>query len=358
MPDTATPSHSQAQVRDEAFREFAFRFSSMTGALPILILLRDIVFNPEMVSGTLPMRCVVTLLMLAYPWALRMQAPRPTLPWILYGCAAAVEVLVIHGLASRPQGAQLYQWALIYFFILTPLLGLPLTLKANLLGMGGLLLAPTLMTWTQAGATVPLGTFYMMVSPACLVMTYLHVLAGQLSDANYRYRIQIEQLAMRDALTGLYNRRHFMQTAETALKLAHRGTHPACVLILDIDHFKSVNDRFGHGAGDEVIRAAGRGILDSLRETDLCARIGGEEFAAFLPHTDAEAGHQAAERIRVHLEAMTVPLHNLAEPLRFTVSLGLAARGSEDSLETLLERADHGLYAAKRGGRNRVELGS
>ncbi|KQT60441.1 MULTISPECIES: PleD family two-component system response regulator [unclassified Aureimonas] len=164
---------------------------------------------------------------------------------------------------------------------------------------------------------------------------------------------QTIELAVTDGLTGLSNRR-FLETHLP--KLVERATadqRPLAVLIADIDHFKRINDGFGHDAGDHVLREFAARVKQSLRASDLACRFGGEEFVVLMPEADERAALGVAERIRV-LTA-EAPFAIGGEALNVTVSVGYANLGPGDSAETMLKRADQALYSAKRAGRNRVE---
>ncbi len=160
----------------------------------------------------------------------------------------------------------------------------------------------------------------------------------------------LRQLADVDALTGLYNRRAFLERARQIAELARRYGFSLAMLLLDVDHFKQINDRAGHAVGDEVLHRLGQVVRRSLRRTDIAARFGGDEFVVLLPYTDLEGAREAAERIRQQV-------HVLDRPVRFTVSIGAAAvAGAEALIENLLTRADRALYRAKEEGRDRVAL--
>jgi len=165
---------------------------------------------------------------------------------------------------------------------------------------------------------------------------------------------QLLELATTDSLTGLHNRRYFMESASQELDRARRYQTPLSLLLLDADHFKSVNDRYGHPVGDQALQTLaiiGRRVL---REVDLFARIGGEEFAILLPQTDHAAARNVAERLRQAI--IDQPIATEDGPLHLTVSLGLTNLGSAPAdLDELLRRADVALYQAKQNGRNRVE---
>ena len=155
-----------------------------------------------------------------------------------------------------------------------------------------------------------------------------------------------------DPLTGLLNRRGFGEATTRMIEREAKAGRPITVMIFDIDHFKSVNDRFGHAAGDDVLRVFSHVVANTLRITDLVGRVGGEEFAALLPCSMEEA-LLAGERVREAFEASGVAIDDA--PLETTVSIGVAGGPANTELEVLMASADTALYQAKRGGRNRVE---
>lgn len=165
---------------------------------------------------------------------------------------------------------------------------------------------------------------------------------------------QLLELATTDSLTGLHNRRHFMESAQQELDRARRYQTPLSLALLDADHFKAVNDRYGHPVGDQALQmlaATGRRLL---RDIDLFARIGGEEFAILLPQTDQAAAWMVADRLRQAI--MEQPIATELGSLYLTVSLGLASLDPATAdLADLIRRADLALYQAKQNGRNRVE---
>jgi diguanylate cyclase (GGDEF)-like protein/PAS domain S-box-containing protein len=178
-------------------------------------------------------------------------------------------------------------------------------------------------------------------------------------DVTERVRLEreLERMATTDALTGADNRHRFFQRAGEEMTRALRYDHPLCVLMLDIDHFKQINDSYGHQSGDAVLKALVSLSLNTLRETDAFGRLGGEEFAAILTETDLESGLVVAERLRDSLEKCTVRDMGGNE-LHFTVSIGVVERRVTDAdMETIIRRADEALYRAKDKGRNRVEKG-
>lgn len=165
----------------------------------------------------------------------------------------------------------------------------------------------------------------------------------------------LEQLSLSDSLTGLANRRAFDQALEREHVRQQRTASPLSVLMLDVDHFKNVNDRYGHSTGDDYLRAIAQVLKKTvMRSTDLAARHGGEEFACLLPDTGAPQAQALAERIRQSIERLTLP-NTRAGQTSLTISIGVATlQTSHASAQELLEAADAALYAAKRAGRNQV----
>lgn len=158
--------------------------------------------------------------------------------------------------------------------------------------------------------------------------------------------------ASADPLTGLLNRRGFAEATGRLIEREAKAARPISVLIFDIDHFKSVNDQFGHPAGDDVLKVFAHTVATTLRITDLIGRVGGEEFAALLPCDSNEAVF-AAERVREAFEKSGVAIDDV--PLATTVSIGVATGPANTELDVLMAAADTALYQAKRGGRNQVQ---
>ena len=181
------------------------------------------------------------------------------------------------------------------------------------------------------------------------------LLYSVIHDVTERIRLEKEmkRMATTDALTGANNRRRFFELGNHELKRSARYKHPLAVVMLDIDYFKSINDNYGHQAGDEVLIAFTSTAKASLRDSDIFGRLGGEEFAAVLTETSADAAIEVAERLLKDLAAVRVPVKG--EEISFTVSIGVSfAKETDSSIEMVLNRADEALYKAKRGGRNRV----
>jgi two-component system, cell cycle response regulator len=163
------------------------------------------------------------------------------------------------------------------------------------------------------------------------------------------------EMAITDALTGLFNRRYMESHLATLIEQAIARGKPLTALVLDIDYFKSVNDTHGHDAGDDVLREFALRIRRSIRGIDLACRYGGEEFVVIMPETDMAVAAMVAERLRRRIAADPFAIQQGARSIEVTISIGLASlRGKEDNAAAILKRADQALYRAKRDGRNRV----
>lgn len=172
---------------------------------------------------------------------------------------------------------------------------------------------------------------------------------ARLDEVNGR----LEQLAMTDPLTGLFNRRAFDAVAHAAVGNARRHRRPLALVMIDIDHFKAINDRHGHGGGDAVLRHVAAALQGLLRGADSLARFGGEEFVVLAPEADLDSALALAQRMGDALRVLAVPVHGTTQPV--TASFGVTALGTHaDDLGAMLHRADQALYASKRGGRDRA----
>lgn len=165
---------------------------------------------------------------------------------------------------------------------------------------------------------------------------------------------ELERLTRQDGLTGLFNRNTFVELSRSELKRAQRQGSATTILLLDLDHFKRINDTWGHPAGDAVLRHVATLASTTVRSTDLVGRLGGEEFIVLLPNTSVEAGRKLAEKLRLRLEGSPVPWE--ATRIGVTASFGLASTTPEEKrdFDTLYTEADKALYLAKQRGRNRV----
>ena len=179
----------------------------------------------------------------------------------------------------------------------------------------------------------------------------LEAKSSELEASNHK----LSQMAIHDAMTGAFNRGHVQELLRQEVARFARYRQPMCVLLLDIDHFKQVNDRYGHALGDKVLREMSVATLTTLREGDIYGRWGGEEFITVLPNITLQGALEAAERLRTDIAAQRIPTQRADEPsIGITVSIGVAEVQDSESAEDLVARADAALYQAKASGRNCV----
>mgnify|MGYP000034032681 FL=1 len=167
------------------------------------------------------------------------------------------------------------------------------------------------------------------------------------------YNMALEDLASHDPLTGILNARAYYQACDQLIHASQRANQPFAVLFVDLDHFKSINDRYGHAAGDEVLRVVAATMEGNVRRSDVVGRIGGEEFSVYLPNTSLAGAERLAEVLRQAIEASCPQIEG--QTLTITASIGVAAKTFEhQTMQVIQQLADSAMYEAKKGGRNRV----
>lgn len=192
------------------------------------------------------------------------------------------------------------------------------------------------------------------LSPTIVRARVRNHLAFQQTAADLRVaNAELRRLAATDPLTGVFNRRRFLELAETEMRRLGRNGRAFGLIMMDVDHFKSINDTRGHAAGDHVLKAMADTCVGHLRTVDAVGRLGGEEFAILLPETDLPGVRLTAERLRESLGGLEVPIN--ADTINFTISAGYTAvSDARDTVDDALKRADEALYQAKKLGRNRA----
>jgi diguanylate cyclase (GGDEF)-like protein len=224
--------------------------------------------------------------------------------------------------------------------------GISVLMSLVLTRLGMLVIDPT-------GEGVPMAMGLATLVPS-IVAPIVTLTVLRLMTALENTRAEMQQLAIRDSLTQVYNRRYFMAQLQREAERFFRTGERLCLLMIDADEFKSVNDRFGHATGDRVLQMIAEVCTSALREYDVLARFGGEEFAVLLPATGLSDAYDVAERIRATVGAATVDAGE-AGRIGVTVSIGVSSLASADpECRELFDTADSALYDAKRGGRNRT----
>ena len=282
----------------------------------------------------------VALMLLAQVLLLAEPVPRGLLVTLLLGFQVAVMLGLV--LAQRQQTAGRGQ-----YFVAT---GLALILVALLLRVVAFLFGGLQLTEVTASNAAHAFTVLILLLTIILLATGLVLMTKERADALNR------TLALQDELTGMPNRRAIHKLLEQQLALARRNGQPLALLILDVDHFKQINDRYGHLSGDQALREMAERLDRRLRAQDIAGRWGGEEFIVILPGTGVEGARALAEILRHAAEQ--AELHALdGRAIRFTVSIGLHVLnpGSGNERDDMIAAADRALYLAKQNGRNRVE---
>ena len=344
---------------------------AMSGLAALLMVFCLVVMNSVAAAGlasTSEVRvwtaCSVLGLIAVYAairsgWSRRFKDPALTLAQILYAITCCVAAFVIAGPA---RGVTLPILAIILMFGI-----FGLTTRQML----GVLVYSLVAFGVASGVvaardepdypTVVAAAYVGMVVVVLLSSTFLTTRVQSTREHLRRQKAelaqaleQIRQLATHDDLTGLLNRRAMLDRMQLEQHRSLRSGSPLLIAQLDIDHFKAVNDTHGHAAGDLVLQSFADTVRRNVRDTDVLARWGGEEFVLLLCDTPAADAVALMERLRQAVQAMQVPVPQGGGPITVTVSIGLARHTPADPLAGTLERADQALYAAKAGGRNRV----
>lgn len=200
-----------------------------------------------------------------------------------------------------------------------------------------------LMAWKRQALEASVAAVAVFLLLILLVRSHLRLL---------QQKRNLERLSITDELTGVYNRRHLVHAGRLEVERSQRQGLPMALVLVDADHFKAVNDRWGHAVGDQVLAHLAHRLAGVIRVTDVLARYGGEEFAVLLPDTDLAGAATIAERLRERVGG--VPVRTPKADIAVTVSVGLAQLGSGETFDAMMNRADAALYQAKEGGRNRV----
>ena len=342
------------QARFEEYRLFSLRVS-LAGALLVLGLwLRDYASDPAGAHSTMAVRFIMAGGVLTYATALWLRLRRGVVLLAAYVALLVIEMVVMVVWGRLAGGYVTGFPGYMYIYLLTPLMLLPFSLMEILPAMVLIGVVPNLQVAVGMAPGFPLLAFNVLVWPACAIVVFSLYEFDRLIRRLFAARLAVQELALKDSLTGVGNRRYFEERAKAALAGVSRRNAPLALLMIDIDRFKDVNDRHGHAAGDNVLRALAGTLSRSLRGGDACARLGGEEFVAVLPDQDRDGATATAERLRIAIERLNIGAGG-SDWINFTASVGVAAYPQDgNSIAALMQRADARLYQAKEAGRNRV----
>lgn len=353
FPTTQETAYRQARFLE--YRQFSIAVGIAAMVLVLALWLRDYANDPVGARHTFHLRLLMDVGVALYVAALWLKAARWAMLASGYVAILSIEfgVLAVWGnlVGGYAGGFPGYM----YTYLIAPLVLLPFSFRESATLLLLVAVVPNLQVALGMAPGFPTLAFNALIWPACAIAVYAQSQFDQLFRRLFLSQVRLNELATLDSLTGLLNRRAYMEAAAQACKVAARYRHDLCVLMIDIDHFKAVNDRFGHAAGDEVLRFLTATLTRQFRSADLCARIGGEEFSAVLVQTGLPEGMLVAERLRRAVERSIIAIDHTQGSIRITVSIGVAHLGGSDaSIEQMLQQADKFLYEAKDTGRNRV----
>ena len=364
-PRTLTRSLRELLFPDEAFGRKRFEDHRRFTAVMLVILavflpllwVWDYVTDPVGAQHTIGLRLMFLLLLPLAAGYWSGKARRGFLEWAMPLALLASEAMFVEILNRLDTGMVYGLAGFMYCMYITILIGQGLPLAKGIAYMLSAAALPELMAAMSLAPGFSQARYGVLLWPAAGLAILSQVVFSLEYLKRYRLEAQLKQLSNTDALTGIGNRRHFMHMLTQEEERAKRLKQPLSLLILDIDHFKRINDTHGHLVGDSVIRKLADLCRSGVRGMDVVARVGGEEFAVLLIGTAIERAEEIAERIRARAESSSVPgSDDIA--VTFSVSIGAAQLRPDDANGlNVFGRADAALYAAKAGGRNRVMCG-
>ena len=340
----------------EELRRYALRTMLTLPPLIMGLWLWDWVIDAQAAPGTLGLRIGMAACLLPCILALRSEKVGALgFTFILYAGVLGTEVFWL-AILRRLEGGLVYHIDGYMYYVLGLLvIGLPLRFWDNVVGLSLALIVPDVAAMAGLLPGFSYAKYNTLILPAGALSLYAMWAFDRLYRRLFSYQRDVERLAGEDPLTGIANRRQFMASGAQMFDRAKRYKRPASLLVMDLDHFKTINDKYGHAAGDAVLQAAASLLSAHRRGPDVPARLGGEEFAILLPETELPGAVAFAESLRTALEAMRIPIPDTDQELAITMSVGVAQYlPTDESLDLLLHRGDAALYRAKKNGRNQV----
>ncbi len=317
----------------------------------------DWAIDPSSAVRVLWLRLLLGAILLVYPVAILAGFPQKFLGPLFAVLVLAAETVFLHLLSRLDSGVVYGIAGFMYWFMLPVFLGLSLPARINGVCFILFALLPNMLVPLGMSPDFELIKYNALIWPTCAMGIFITLLLDQLYRRVFIYRRKVETLASIDDLTGIANRRHFMEISARVLESSRRHGTPVSLIMFDIDHFKPINDNYGHPIGDQVLRHVADILKKSLRKSDFPARYGGEEFAVILPQTMPEKSFIAAEKVRKKIMAEPLILDNEAIHMRVSAgATGASVVSDNMTLEHLIKKADDALYQAKRRGRNQVVL--
>lgn len=346
-------AYREQKILETRFLVVLVGFAS--AALAVGLCAWDFAIDPLGAERAFRMRLLFGGILSIYPMAILLGVRGKFLPWIYAAVVLTTEGAFLHHLSLLETGEVYGIAGFMYWFILPVFLGLPFSVSANGVCFFIIALLPNVLVPLGVSPDFELIKYNALIWPTCAIGIFITLLLDQLYRRIFLYRRKTEELARTDGLTGISNRRHFMEISAQLIETCRRQGEPVSVIMLDVDLFKQINDNNGHLVGDTVLRHVSSVLKTSLRKSDFLGRYGGEEFAVILPQTPPDKAFQVAEKIRQKVKESPVKIYG-GTLIDMTISAGVigVVDAAGITLETLVKAADDALYAAKRAGRNRV----
>jgi len=351
-------SEDLARLAASRFEEYRRITRWLIIGFAILILLLwgwDWAFDPAHAPDTLWLRVMAALAALITALAMDRKVNITASGVMLYVALLFIQVIYTLILSQLNQGFVIGTGGYLYFFFATLLLGQPFSFTINAIGVVLLTLAPHLWgDFIEPG--FPHLSYMVLVWPAGAICVFFHWYTSTLIIDKLNYRNKVENLSLEDTLTGLLNRRALLGNYIKARSLATRENEQLSLIMVDIDHFREINDTYGHLSGDQVLRKVAEIMEKTFRASDTVARIGGEEFVCMLPNTELDEAVATGERLRKTIEQTPVRIESggAITDVHISVSLGVTRAVQTEDLTHLINRADRALFQAKESGRNRL----
>lgn len=314
----------------------------------------DYVVDPVNAAHTLKLRLSFLLCAITTPIIFYFKRKSVFIICFIFFVTIGCQTLLLKVLDQLDNGYIYGTAGFLYATFFAPLFLRPLSLRLNYLLTITIVLYPQLFALVFKTNGFDQLFYILYIWPGAFIAFFTETFFAITDLKKYYTELSLEKAANTDALTGVCNRRHFMSLLSAEMARGDRYNHKMCLLMLDIDYFKKINDDFGHPTGDLTLQHFAGLCNQSARKTDIIARIGGEEFAILLPETDIKGSYTIAERIRSTIEQSSFE-NTEGDNFNITVSIGLAERNSATtSEEDIINLADNALYEAKTSGRNRI----
>ena len=337
-------------------RNLAMLLGFASSALAVVLWSWDWVIDPLGAKRVLSSRLLLGAILICYPLSIVVGIRKRLLPWIYIVAVLITEGFFLYHLSLIETGLIYGIAGFMFWFILPVFLGLPYSPMVTMLCFISVALIPNILVPMGVSPSFELIKFNALIWPTCVIGIFITLLLDQLYRRIFVYRHTAELLAHFDSLTGIANRGHLMATCESLLEHCRRNGSPVSIIMLDIDHFKNINDNYGHPIGDIVLCHLSDILKESIRKADFLGRYGGEEFVIILPETKPSDSLKVAEKIRRKVESSPMKINDKVI-VKITLSAGvsgLSVTTQNTSLQDILRWADDALYQAKNSGRNRV----